>query len=112
MGKLYTEFEIYNDMSNGEYEFLKRKSIREIVERYITEIKINDKYGSIFNKKIALELHKERYFIGDKLIERIELEPISINTIEYNPKIEPYSMYKKYSFKDRLKILFTGRVNR
>ena len=92
--------------------FKKRKSIRNIVEEYITEIKINDKYNIIFNKKIAFELHEKRYCKGDVMIERIELEPISIKTIEYNPKIEPYSMYKKYSFKDRLKILFTGRVNR
>lgn len=109
MKKIYTEFEVHNDMLNDEFESLKRNAIRSNIENYIIEIKNSDKYGSIFNKKIAFELHEKRYFIGDNLYEKIELEPISINTIEFTPKLEPYSMYEKYSFKDRLKILFTGR---
>ena len=112
MEKIYAEFEIHNDMLNGEFEFQKRNSIRNVVEEYITKIKNSDKYGCVFNKKIAFELHEKRYSRGDRMTEQIVLDPISIKTIEYKPEIEPYSMYKKYSFKERLKILFTGRANR
>lgn len=110
MQKICAEFVIHNNMLNGEFETRKRSAIRNVIEEYITKIKVCDKYDSIFNKKIAFELHERRYSIGDNLYEKIELEPISIKTIEYKPPLEPFSMYKKYSFKERLKILFTGRA--
>lgn len=110
MKNMYAEFEVHNDMLNDEFETRKRSVIRNVVEEYMSRIKYyDDKYNSIFNKNIAFKLHEKRYLRGDKLYEKIELCPIPIKTIEYNPKIEPYSMYKKYSFKERLKILFTGR---
>lgn len=109
MKKIYTEFEVHNAMLNDEFESLKRNAIRSNIENYIIKIKNSDEYGSIFEKKIAFELHEKRYFIGDKLYEKIELEPISINTVEFTPKLAPFSKSFKYSFKERLKILFTGR---
>ena len=112
MKKIFVEFEIHDSMLNDEFETRKRSAIKNVIEEYMIKIKVCDKYNSLFNKKIAFELHEKRYSMDDKMMERIELEPISINTIEYIPKIEPYSMYKKYSFKERLKILFTGRLNK
>lgn len=109
MKKIFVEYEIHNDMLHGEFNARKRGAIRNVVEEYITNIKNCDKYNSIFNKKIAFELHEKRYSIGDNLYEKIELEPIFINTVEFTPKLAPFSRDEKYSFKDRLKILFTGR---
>lgn len=110
MNIIFSEFEIRDDMYNDEFEFMKQQSIINVIQRYIEEVKNSgSNEPSIFNKKIAFDIREVRYGINNRLFEKIVLNPININTIEYNPKFEAFSTPKKYSFKDRIKILFTGR---
>lgn len=111
MNTIYSEFEIRDDMKHDEFEHRKQHAIDDVIQRYINQIKTieNEYEPNIFNKNIAYKIHEERYRVGDAMFERIVLEPIAIQTIEYNPSHELFLEPKKYSFKDRIKILFTGR---
>ena len=107
MNRIYSEFEIRDDMDNNAYECRKQWAIREITERYMNEF-----MPDIFDKNIAYKLHIERYKKDYMVIERIVLEPIPVQIINYEPTPEPYLLPKKYSLKDRIKILFTGRSDK
>ena len=107
MNRIYSEFEIRDDMDNDAYEYYRRSAIEEVTQRY------KDKFmPDIFDKNIAYKLHIERYKKDYMVIERIVLEPIPVQIINYEPTPEPYLLPKKYSLKDRIKILFTGRSDK
>ena len=109
MNTIYSEFEVRDDMKHDEFEHRKQRAIDDVTQRYINQIKTiaNEYEPDIFNKDIAYKIHEKRYAKGNMVFERIVLEPIAIQNIELDTRLflEP----KKYSFKDRIKILFTGR---
>lgn len=112
MEKYTFEFLIHDQMLYPEYEAQKQFAIKINIEKYLEDIQEYDRFenhsieGSILNKKIAFELKEERHMIyGDQMTSRIILYPIKIN----ETKIEvPY--YPKFNFKERIKILFKGRL--
>ena len=109
MENIYSEFEVRDDMNHTAFEHFKDHAIADVVKNYIDIVKnSSDGESSIFNKKIAFEITEKPYAIGNDVFERIVLTPIDIQSIQetaigYIPKP------KKYSFKDRIKILFTGK---
>ena len=102
--------------------FLENRGIFNLIEDYLNEIKEEDKFnnkkkdGDIFDKKIAFTIRKElippfdddNYNKIKESSERLILEPIQIQEI----KMEiPQTIYKpKYNFKERIKILFKGKI--
>ena len=105
-----------------ERKYVERVHIERLVRKYFDEIEEVDrlekhkKDGDIFGRKIAFTINKEvipPYMndYGNKLkdwSERLTLEPIKVNEV----KLEiPKQLYKrKYTFKERIKILFKGEV--
>jgi len=114
-----TEF-VY--IAEEEREFLETKAVRQVIDMYLDDIKEQDrivkfkKIGEIFDYDIAFKLHKiiippyEKDGVKFKTwSERIDLEPIEIKRQEV--KIDaPYQPFKKYSFKERIRILFKGKI--
>lgn len=108
--------------SEDERFFLENRGVFKVIEDYLNEIKEQDKFnnkkkqGDIFNKKIAFIIKRELIppFVDDEYnrikesSERLILEPIQIQEI----KMEiPQEFYKpKYNFKERIKILFKGKI--
>jgi len=105
-----------------ERQFLESQTIHEVIESLFEEIRLQDKIenhkdiGDIFDKKIAFKISKElippyqddNYNIIKESSERITLEQILIQEIKLDiPKaiIKP-----TYNFKERIKILFKGKV--
>ena len=102
--------------------YLENRGIFILIEDYLNEIKEEDKFnnkkkdGNVFDKKIAFTLRRElrppfkddNYNIIKESSERLILEPIQIQEI----KVEiPQVIYKpKYNFKERIKILFKGKI--
>lgn len=102
--------------------FLENRGVFNLIEDYLNEIKEEDKFnnkkkdGDVFDKKIAFIIKKElippfiddNYNIIKESSERLILEPIQVQEI----KMEiPQAIYKpKYNFKERIKILFKGKI--
>lgn len=109
MDNIYSEFEVRDDMNHTVFEYYKDCAINDVIQKYINNVKnSSDGEPSIFNKKIAFEITEKRYGIGDDMFERIILTPIGIQIIQ-EPVLGYIPKPKKYSFKDRIKILFTGK---
>lgn len=105
-----------------ERKYVERVHIEKLINGYLDEIKEIDriekhkKDGDIFGKKIAFTINKEVIppYVDDYenrfkgWSERLILEPIKVNEV----KLEiPKPLYKpKYTFKERIKILFKGEV--
>lgn len=105
-----------------ERNYLERINIEKLINGYLDEIKEIDriekhkKDGDIFGRKIAFIINKKvipPYVddYGNKFkvwSERLILEPIKVNEV----KLEiPKPFYKpKYTFKERIKILFKGEI--
>lgn len=99
-----------------------RKAIYCIVADFLDEIKEIDrlekhkKDGDIFGRKIAFTINKEvipPYVndYGNKLkdwSERLTLEPTKVNEVKL--EIPKQLCKRKYTFKERIKILFKGEV--
>lgn len=111
---------IYN--GEGERKFLESRAVRQVIDMYFDSIKTQDRIikhkevGEIFDYDIAFKLHKTiipPYEIDKAKIkpwsEIIELEPIEIKRQEVKLDV-PYQPLKKYSFKERIKILFKGKI--
>jgi len=111
---LNIEFRYRNE---EERNFSEERAILDITKAYFNEIEEQDRLdnkkikGDIFDKKIAFVIKKEmipKYEIGNIEIEeseKIRLEPIKVKeeVIKINLPI------KKFTFIERLKILFTGK---
>lgn len=105
-----------------ERQFLESRSIYEVIESLFEEIRLQDKIenhkdtGDIFNKKIAFQINKElippyqddNYKVIKENSERITLEQIPIQEIKLN--IPKAIINPTYNFKERIKILFKGKV--
>ena len=102
--------------------FLENNGIFNLIKDYLNEIKEQDKFdnkkknGDIFDKKIAFIIRKElippfdddNYNRIKESSERLILEPIQIQEIKMEV---PQVIYKpKYNFKERIKILFKGKI--
>ena len=110
MDKTQSEFIIYDDMVDEEFEYLKEQAINNCIKIHIDEIKKKDKYENIFKKQIAFTLKEERYLnrMINEMTEKIILEPIYIQTIEKTIKMPRYN--PKFTLKQRIKILFKGNL--
>ena len=105
-----------------EREFLEPRAVRQVIDMYLDDIKAQDrivkfkKVGEIFDYDIAFKLHRiiippyeKDGVIFKTWSERIDLEPIEINKQEV--KIDTFCQpFKKYSFKERIRILFKGKI--
>ncbi len=105
-----------------ERKYAERVHIERLVRKYFDEIEEVDrlekhkKDGDIFSRKIAFTINKEVIppYVDDYgnrfkgWSERLILEPIKVNEV----KLEiPKPLYKpKYTFKERIKILFKGEI--
>ena len=107
MNNLNFEFEIRNDMLSDEYEYIKNNAIYKMIQDYLKPSIHSD---DIFDKNIAFKIIHQRYKIREtEMYEKISLIPIDIATIKYEPTINLYNS-KKYTIKERIKILFKGRL--
>ena len=101
--------------------FNEEHSILRVIGNYLDDLKEEDKiinhkkYGELFDYDIAFRLKKminppveyDGMVIQKEWSERITLQSIKIERKEVKLEI-PY--VKKYTFKERLKILFKGRL--
>ena len=116
-------------MINSEFEYrcederkiLEEKYIYQCIEKLLEEVKEEDRMvnhkdkGDIFGHKIAFVINKEliphyqdnNYNIIKNASERITLEKIYIQQMEMKTINTPI---RKYTFKERLKILIRGKV--
>jgi hypothetical protein len=113
---------IYNEGLELERKFLESRAIRQVIDIYFDNIETQDRIfkhkevGEIFDYDIAFKLHKTIIppYERDKVkikpwSEIIELEPIEIKREVVKLDV-PYQPLKKYSFKERIKILFKGKI--
>lgn len=112
MNSLRSEF-VYQ--TEEERKFLESRSVRQVIDMYLDDIKAHDRVGEIFDYDIAFKLHKiiippyEKDGVKLKVwSEKIDLEPIEIKRQEVKIDMS-YQPFKKYSFKERIKILFKGK---
>lgn len=101
-----------------ERAYIEKRTIYVLIDKLLKDIKEKDRIankkekGEIFGHKIGFVITKElvppmmddKYCILKEASERITLDPIQINEV----KLElPYNQ-PKFSFKERIKILFKG----
>lgn len=117
--KICEEYIYHNE---DERQFLENRYIYKLIERLFEYVKSDDevvnhkKIGDIFNKKIAFKISKElipqyqddNYNIIKGNSERITLEQIPIKEIKLD--IPKAIINPTYNFKERIKILFKGKV--
>lgn len=96
MNDFKCEFEITDDMTGDRYEFMVNSAIHKLIESYLAKM-------DVYDTNIAFKLQHKRYKRGsDGMYEKIQLIP-------YDPTINLYNS-KKYTFKERIKILFKGQL--
>lgn len=112
----------FNINDEEERNYLERVHIEKLINGYLDEIKEIDrlekhkKDGDIFGRKIAFTINKEVIppYVDDYgnrfkgWSERLILEPIKVNEVKL--EIPKQLCKRKYTFKERIKILFKGEV--
>ena len=89
---------------NSERIFLEEKAIIDVFMQYLKEIKSEDSlYHNAFDREIAFTLQKEINHYDDENKETISLYPMTIQKQKLEIPIK-----KKYTLKERLRILFKG----
>lgn len=116
------EFNEFTYRTEEERAYLEGRTIYVLIDKLIAETKEQDRIankkekGEIFGHKIGFVITKElippemnsEYVILKEASERITLTQISIQTNEIKLEI-PYHQ-PNFSFKERIKILFKGRL--
>jgi len=111
----------YND--NNERFYMETNAIRKLINNYLNEIENQDKItnfkerGELFDYNIAFKLTKQiipplkldELGVVKDWSERVELMPIEIKTNKLEIPID-YQPMHKYTLKERLKVLFKGKI--